>query len=116
MFILSDEIHARKTCEEDELVLIRTEPNGIPTYIILSLVEVSECSSSNADCFVKGMDDISENWKSTFYTEKANCEKKKQYQVILMIEQAHILDIEEFWYSLKQHGIDWLWYTVSIIV
>ena len=36
----------------------------------------SEYSSSNADCFVKGMDDISENYKSTSYTEKANCEKK----------------------------------------
>ena len=36
----------------------------------------SEYSSSNADCFVKGMDDISENYKSTFYTEKANCENK----------------------------------------
>ena len=60
MFILSDESHAGKT-REDELVLIQTEPNGIPKHIILSLVEVSEYSSSNADCFVKGMDDISEN-------------------------------------------------------
>ena len=76
MFIISDESHARKTREEDKLVLIRTESNGIPTYIILSLVQVSEYSSSNADCFVKGMDDISENYKSTSYTEKANCEKK----------------------------------------
>ena len=61
MFILSDESHAKKPREEDELVLIQTEPNGIPTYIILSLVEVSEYSNSNGDCFVKGMDDISKN-------------------------------------------------------
>ena len=61
MFILSDESHAKNPREEDELVLIQTEPNGIPTYIILSLVEVSEYGSSNADCFVKGMDDISKN-------------------------------------------------------
>ena len=61
MFILSDKSYAKKPREEDELVLIQTEPNGIPTYIILSLVEVSEYSSSNADCFVKGMDDISKN-------------------------------------------------------
>ena len=60
MFILSDESHA-KNPREDELVLIKTEPNGIPTYIILSLVEVSEYSSSNGDYFVKGMDDISKN-------------------------------------------------------
>ena len=61
MFLLSDESHAKKPREENELVLIQTEPNGIPTYIILSLVEVSEYSSSNGDCFVKGMDDISKN-------------------------------------------------------
>ena len=61
MFILSDESHAKKPRDVDELVLIQTEPNGIPMYIILSLVEVSEYSSSNGDCFVKGMDDISKN-------------------------------------------------------
>ena len=35
MFIFSDESHAKKPREEDELALIQTEPNGIPTYIIV---------------------------------------------------------------------------------
>ena len=61
MFILSDESHAENPRKEDELVLIKTELSGIPTYIILSLVKVSEYNSCNGDYFVKGMDDISKN-------------------------------------------------------
>ena len=62
--------------QEEELVLIRTEHNGIPTYIITSLVEVSEYGGSNANFIVTGMSDIFENQNSKFYMEKADCEKK----------------------------------------
>ena len=111
MFILSDESHATKTREEYDLVLIQTEPNGIPTYIILSPVEVTEYSSSNADCFVKGRM-IFLKTKNPSFIRKKLVVKRKQYHVIQMIGQVQILEIEEFWYSLKQHEIGWLQYTV----
>ena len=76
MFILSDRSQGKQTGQEKELVLMRTERNGIPTWIIASLVKVPEFGRSKANSIATGMNNIFENQKNKFYMEKANCEKK----------------------------------------
>ena len=49
MSILSDGSQARKTGKEKELVLVRTERNGLPVYIVASLLEMSRFGGGGAD-------------------------------------------------------------------
>ena len=53
MSILSDGSLARKPGQEIELVLVRCQRNAIPTYIILSLLEMENFEGVNADSIVK---------------------------------------------------------------
>ena len=53
MSLLSDGSQARKTGKEKELVLIRCERNGIPTYMVLSLLEMQQFGGSNANAIKK---------------------------------------------------------------
>jgi hypothetical protein len=52
--ILSDGSQAQKTKAEKELVFIRMERNGIPVYIVASLLEMEKFSGGNANTIVKG--------------------------------------------------------------
>ena len=56
--ILSDGSQARKTKAEKELVLIRTERNGIPVYIVASLLEMEKFGGGNANAIVKGINSL----------------------------------------------------------
>lgn len=58
--ILSDGSQARKTKSEKELVLIRTERNGIPVYIVASLLEMEKFGGGTADAIVKGINSLFE--------------------------------------------------------
>ena len=58
MFILTDGSLARKTGSEKELVLIRTERNGIPVYFVASLLEMSEWGGTGANSLKNGIDSI----------------------------------------------------------
>ena len=60
MSLLSDGSQARKTGKEKELVLIRCERNGIPTYMVLSLLEMQQFGGSNADAIKKAIDSLFE--------------------------------------------------------
>ncbi len=61
MSLLSDGSQARKTGKEKELVLIRCERNGIPTYIVLSLLEMQQFGGTNADAIKKAIDSLFQN-------------------------------------------------------
>ena len=56
--LLSDGSQARKTGSEKELVLIRVERGGIPTYIYLSLLEMSNFGGTDAESLKTGIDSI----------------------------------------------------------
>ena len=56
--ILSDGSQAWKTICEKELVLIRTERNGIPVYIVASLLEMEKFGGVNADAIVSGINSL----------------------------------------------------------
>ena len=56
--ILTDGSQARKTKSEKELVLIRTERNGIPVYIVASLLEMEKFSGGNADAIIKEINSL----------------------------------------------------------
>ena len=58
--ILTDGSQARKTKAGKELVLIRTERNGIPIYIVASLLEMEKFGGGNADAIVKGIKSVFE--------------------------------------------------------
>ena len=58
--ILSDGSQARKTKSEKELVLICTERNGIPVYIVASLLEMEKFGGGSADAIVKGINSLFE--------------------------------------------------------
>lgn len=60
MSILSDGSQARKTGKEKELVLVRCERNGIPTYMVLSLLEMQEFGGVGADAIVRGINSLFE--------------------------------------------------------
>ena len=57
---MSDGSQARKTKSEKELVLIRTERNGIPVYIVASLLEMEKFGGGSADAIVKGINSLFE--------------------------------------------------------
>ncbi|XP_065655360.1 zinc finger protein 862-like [Hydra vulgaris] len=56
--ILSDGSQARKTKDEKELVLVRVERDGIPAYLVVSLLEMNSLDGVNANTIKKGIDSI----------------------------------------------------------
>ena len=56
--LLSDESQALKTGSDKELVLIRIERGGIPVYITLSLLEMSDFGGTDAASLKEGIDQI----------------------------------------------------------
>ena len=52
--VLIDGSQARKAKSEKEIVLVRTERNGIPVYIAASLPEMERFGGGNADSIVNG--------------------------------------------------------------
>lgn len=56
--ILSDGSQARKTNDEKELVLVRTERNGIPVYFVVSLLEMGDLGGTNANSIKAAIDGI----------------------------------------------------------
>lgn len=58
MSLMSDGSQARKTGSEKELVMVRFERNGIPCYLIVSLLEMSEYGGVDANSIKMGIDSI----------------------------------------------------------
>ena len=58
MSLMSDGSQARKTGSEKELIMVRVERNGIPSYLVLSLLEMSTYGGVDADFIKKGIDSI----------------------------------------------------------
>ena len=58
MSLMSDGSQARKTGSEKEMILLRVERNGIPCYLIVSLLEMSRYGGVDADSIKKGIDSI----------------------------------------------------------
>lgn len=58
MSILTDGSQARKTGSDKEMVLVRTERNGIPVYFVASLLEMSLWGGTDAQSLKNGIDDI----------------------------------------------------------
>ena len=58
MSTLSDGSQARKVKDEKELVLVRTERNGIPVYFVASILEMSQYGGTDADSIKKAIDDV----------------------------------------------------------
>ncbi len=58
MSLMSDGSQARKTGSEKELVMVRVERNGIPCYLIVSLLEMSEYGGVDANSIKMGIDSI----------------------------------------------------------
>ena len=56
--LLSDKSQARTTGSGKELVLIRIERGGIPVYITLSLLEMSDFGGTDAASLKEGIDQI----------------------------------------------------------
>eukprot|EP00795_Rhopilema_esculentum_P007386 gene7386-13135_t len=54
----------RSQAEEKELILIRCERNGIPTYMVLSPLGIQEFGGSNADDIKEALDKITVNLSS----------------------------------------------------
>ncbi len=58
MSLMSDGSQARKTGSEKELVMVPVERNGIPCYLIVSLLEMSEYGGVDANSIKMGIDSI----------------------------------------------------------
>ena len=58
MSILSDGSQAKKTNDEKELVLVRTERNGIPVYFVVSLLEIADLGGANANSIKAPIDSV----------------------------------------------------------
>ena len=54
MAMLSDRSQARKTNEKKELVLLRTEKEGVPVYLVASLLEMADFGGTGAH-FLKNL-------------------------------------------------------------
>lgn len=58
MTVLSDGSQARKTKSDKEMVLVRIERNGLPCYLVASLVEMSEWGGTGAEALKAGIDNV----------------------------------------------------------
>ena len=56
MSLMSDGSQARKTNSEKEMIMVRVERNGIPCYIMISLLEMSQYGGVDANSIKKGID------------------------------------------------------------
>lgn len=61
MAVLSDGSQARKTGNEKELVLVRTEKEGLPVYYVVSLLEMADFGGCDAESLKAGLDSVFEN-------------------------------------------------------
>ena len=61
MTILSDGSQARKTKSDKEMVLVRIERNGLPCYLVASLIEMSEWGGTGAEALKDGIDAVFNN-------------------------------------------------------
>ena len=59
--LLSDGSQARKTGNEKELVLVRTEKQGIPVYYVVSLLEMAEFGGTDAQSLKTALDSVFTN-------------------------------------------------------
>nr|XP_047135793.1 uncharacterized protein LOC124812788 [Hydra vulgaris] len=64
--ILSDRSQARKTGKEKELVLVRTERNGISIYMVTELLEMSRFYGSDSNSVTAGINSVFESDNSFF--------------------------------------------------
>lgn len=76
MSLLSDGSQARKIGREKELVLVKTERNGIPTYIVASLLEVADFGGADANSITKGLNSVFEKGDSFFKMDKEDYRNK----------------------------------------
>ena len=76
MSILSDGSQARKTGKEKELVLIRTERNGVPVYLVASLLEVSRFGGGDAKSIVAGINSVFQKDGTPLWMDKDTYSKK----------------------------------------
>ena len=58
MSILLDGSQARKTKEDKVLILVMTARNGIPVYLLISLLGISDLGGANADSIKATIDSI----------------------------------------------------------
>ena len=58
MSVLSDGSQARKTNDEKELVLLRIVKNGRPSYVVVSLLQMSEFGGTDSSSLKKGLDSV----------------------------------------------------------
>ncbi len=58
MSLMSDGSQARKTNSEKEMIMVRVERNGIPCYIMISLLEMSQYGGVDANSIKKGIDSV----------------------------------------------------------
>ena len=65
--LLSDGSQARKTSKEKELILLRTQRNGHPEYLVISLLEMSRFGGATANAIIDGINSIFQDKKSKFY-------------------------------------------------
>ncbi|XP_057313455.1 uncharacterized protein LOC130654829 [Hydractinia symbiolongicarpus] len=61
MAVQSDGSQARKTGNEKELVLVRTEKEGLPVYYMVSLLEMADFGGCDAESLKAGLDSVFEN-------------------------------------------------------
>ena len=58
MAVLSDGSQARKTKDEKELVLVRIERSGVPTYLVVALLEMKSFGGTGADSLKTALDSL----------------------------------------------------------
>ena len=79
MSILTDGLQANKTKQEKELALVRTERNGIPTYIVCNLLEMAKYRGSDTDSIVKGINSVFQDEKSLLKMDEESYKFKVRY-------------------------------------
>ena len=74
--LLSDGSQARKTSKEKELILLRTQRNGHPEYLVISLMEMSRFGGATANAIIDGINSIFQDKKSKFYMSSDEFQSK----------------------------------------
>ena len=79
MSILTDGSQVKKTKQEKELALVRTEWNEIPTYMLCGLLDKAKYRGGDTDSIVKGINSVFQDEKSVLKMDEESYKFKVGY-------------------------------------
>ena len=78
--MLSDGSQARKTNDEKELIVLRIEKEGVPVYLVASMLEMADFGGTDDHCFKNVLDSVFNMGNVPLANYETKCKSQVQLQ------------------------------------